>query len=691
MHLHPTLVVPVSPVVLSFLQDLRSAWAARGGPLLDALEVEPDPRQLTRGLTRLLSQERVLQLRRQGHHIDSAVTIVILADAHQPHSVALLDHLRALHTSGEWAGLEVRVHLVLLLPDVTQPPPEAWAQAAEHLKLLAPDPGHQPVTRVWPVSMRNRVDLFLHEPRHLLPYVQHFVELCVHGTDLIQLQEPEGLDWAALGAVRLQLGTPRTTAFQTLLSALPHHSDGPAPTLPAAPHLYTLGHDDTAHRAQDRQLEQLLDPLNDPLPYALGEQALQTGLPHLVTAEAALRTAETEWTARLLEAAAPFDDLYGQGGKRSRLRRLQGHGPGHPDQLRLEQALAEVDSALAALTAEEFAQREAGSESVERRTALQQTITVTREQLRTLPDPPPRRGCLTGWFTWKRKRSDVEDTPPPPDRVTLTRTLSLAEAELAALNQTDQQRRTLWAARHRAWRHAHTLTGAFTREHAAATALLRRVHDNLPDVHTTRPDEPLVMTAARPVTFHDTAIRDVLSSAYRRGLAGALLAGSRADVQTAFEEGVSDLLATLDTLPPPDLNEDYWAAALLASSPRIVSHSHPDQTLAFHLVGELDDLPLASHYTRDQAWYPHETLLLQRLSPLTPDGLLGLDPPFIPDLLTGTVGDDPPAATVAADQALVPSPAAQDTDQPSPPPSPTPTPSSTERPNPALDALFEAL
>ncbi|MFC4427128.1 hypothetical protein [Deinococcus navajonensis] len=701
MQLHPTLLVPLSPIVVPLLPALRAAWAARGGPLLDALEIQPDPKQLTRGLTRLLAQDRVLQLRRQGYRTDSAVTLVIVADAHQSQSVALLDHVRALQAGGDWAGLELRVHLLLLLPDVSQPPPEAWEQARRHLEMLAPDAEHQPVTRIWPVSMRNRVDLFLHEPRHLLPYLQHFVELCVHGTDLVALKDPQGLDWAALGAARLQLGTPRTEALQAVLTELRQLTVGsepalpPPPTLPDAAAADGAAPDDALHHA-DRQLEGLLAPLDEPLPYALGEQALQAGLPRLAAVEAALRVASADWAERQLHAASPFDDLYGQGGKRARLRRLRRRDEPSPDQGRLEQALRPVDEALETSDAIDFAQRDAGEHAARRLQALRIEVSELQDQLKRAPEPPPAKpsGCLGGWFTWPWKRRlatpDTEGTEPTtapvaPDRVGLSRSLVMATAELETLEADRQRRHVLWAARLRTWRYSRALAQALEREQAAASLLLRRVLDRLPGPPATSSDEPLVLTAPRPTTFEPAAVQQVLKAAYTRGLAQVLEAGPGTAVEAALEATADDLLGALGRLPAPDLSEDYWAAALLASSPRVVSRSHPDQALAFHLIGELDDLPLASHYTRDRRWYPHETLLLQRLSPLTPDQLLGLDPPVLAETFDSAEPDWSAASPENQGQALredapfvvgAVAATAQTT---------------TDRINPELDALFEAL
>ena len=89
-------------------------------------------------MRRLLAHERVVGLRRQGITLDAALNIIWLAEAHD---ALLPDNLHTLMmlTRGAVAeGTECRLHLVVLLPDLTGPPDEGWKTARQVLRRLEP-------------------------------------------------------------------------------------------------------------------------------------------------------------------------------------------------------------------------------------------------------------------------------------------------------------------------------------------------------------------------------------------------------------------------------------------------------------------------------------------------------------------------------------------------------------------------
>ncbi|WP_448376980.1 hypothetical protein, partial [Fervidobacterium sp.] len=170
-----------------------------------ALEVV-GPKEVERGLVALLSQGRQLELKRKGLEPDPALTLVVLAEAEREGLLDFLDALRGESQRGPWAGMELRLHLVLFL---------FGPEGLEVLKALPPDPGFQPPTRVWPVSRWGRNGLYLPREEHLSVWVQHFVEALV--ASRAPLQPEKGLDWVGLGIARLELERPSPGALVPLL------------------------------------------------------------------------------------------------------------------------------------------------------------------------------------------------------------------------------------------------------------------------------------------------------------------------------------------------------------------------------------------------------------------------------------------------------------------------------------------
>ncbi|MGC8905252.1 MAG: hypothetical protein ACP5OL_09065, partial [Thermus sp.] len=193
---HPTLLVAFPGLAETLVRAAKPLWTARLGPRALALEAV-GPKEAERGLVALLSQGRQLELKRRGLEPDPALTLVVLAEAEREGLLEFLDDLRAKSQRGPWAGMELRLHLVLFL---------LGPEGLEALKALPPDPGLEPPTRVWPVSRWGRNGLYLPREEHLSVWVQHFVEALV--ASRAPLQPEKGLDWVGLGIARLELERP---------------------------------------------------------------------------------------------------------------------------------------------------------------------------------------------------------------------------------------------------------------------------------------------------------------------------------------------------------------------------------------------------------------------------------------------------------------------------------------------------
>ncbi|GGM16640.1 hypothetical protein [Deinococcus aerophilus] len=692
--LHPTLLTAFPGTAQQLLPDLQAHWKTRPGPLLAALEVSAHPEDLTAALIRLLAQDRQLQLRRQGHRTDSAVTLVWLADAHDPGVGAAVQKLRGLLQHAEWAGLEVRLHLLLFLPDVARPDPHGWEQARAQLLELREDPDATPVTRVWPLSLRNRADLYLRAAQDLLPLLAHFVELCVHSGDVLNPAVPSGRDWAGLGLARMQLrGAPISEIAGQLWQLLREEQLGPLPPLPPAPEALQAvvdsvppgqGHhaDPWAQAAMQalrparEQLERQLSQLDSLLPWEYGREALLRGLPHLQEAHVRLRAAVKRSGEALDAAVAPFDDVAGVGGKRARLRRINarlnvGRSVDEHELDRLNDALAPVDDALGEHNAQAFLDME--REVAERRSRVQRwsdQLSELREELAALPEPPPAPppGCVGGLLRLLRR------VPPPPEppqvlqRRTLERRVTALYADLQREHAQLTARRLRWDNQLMVYRLALAYHEAVRHESERADQALAHLQALTAETARTENDQPLVITATREQHIPPEALREEARALLRQGLGELFWDDDVDEARSRVRDAGLRLREEHRSPQLHDLDENLWATALLAAAPRVVSRSTPSQQLTFTLLGAVNPVPLASHYTAHDTWFPDETLLVQMLWPLHPDQLLILD------------GTSTPLAAVS-------SPSLDDVL----PQEVTPMPSHDERHNPALDELFATL
>ncbi|MBB6099675.1 hypothetical protein HNR42_003133 [Deinobacterium chartae] len=640
MRLHPTLftVFPGTPVTL--LGELRAVWAARPGPLLQVLEVLEHPQPLTPALRRLLDQGRALALQQGGHSCDTALTLVWLAEAHDSQLLPALQALQVMLDTPDWAGLELRLHLLLLLPDVCGAPQHTDAARAT-LEALAPDDHSWPLTRVWPISARNRSDLFLSRPSDLTPLIAAFVERTVLGDAPLYSTAPAGRDLAALGACRIETaGLPAHVITQALWGTLLECRLAPAPALPAPP---LVPPDDAGPEAYET-LEQELLALEETLPWEYGRAALLGGLAHLNDAVRVLDEAYVRAAAALEEALAPFDALFGASGKRARLKRLdermrRGRDVDEAEVRRLRAALEPIDEALASEHLEALLERDMDVTAMRRRVEeAREKAAELRAALAALPEaqPPQPRGCLT---FWQRSKPDPNAAQRNQLEMRLERAQAEEKAAREALQAAERRYRRALLTQRAARAYHDAVNGERQRLRVAQTNLQAFVVSGGPEGTS----QPLVLSLPQrkplPPELLERHARALIASGYAELFWDGDLAEAKARLTDAARALRGDL-----PLDPPDLADDaLWITALRASAPRIVARNAAAQHLSTLLIGEAPLPPIERDLWTDPDGFPGEVLLLQVLQNLQPADLLGLDAPAVPTTEPGPEAEDPPA------------------------------------------------
>lgn len=710
MNVHPTVVVASGELGAEALRTLLPLWRRRLGPAWPALEVVEAQGLglLEAALGRLLDHERVVQLQLSGHSLGQAVNLVWVVEAHHPGLPGDLTDLAAEARESLQAGRELRLHLVLLLPDLFALTAEETDVARQNMDLLRPDPLAAPATRVWPQSLRNRADLHLRAPQQLFPLIQHLVEACVRSHFPFHPTQPRGRDWAGLGLCRLEAAPPSAYALaQQLWDVLRETSLGetglPAPpavgpsgegwTPPAVPERKNcLNHPEwgidlvweTARtelrEAYRAQVDEAAFPFEPTLPLEAAREALLLGLPALGQLEARLAAALGEAGAGLGAALEPFDELFGLRGRRDRLRRLElraeaGRPVPEGELTELRSRLAELDALLEeprleAILAQDPLVREASQRLREARSRFEDNRRRWNEQLEQPRPAPPRvplwRRLLGLLFPPLRPRPAKEEAEDLAK--TRKRLCDAAWAELAAgyaQHQAVAQQERLWLERWARYRLLRVYRDALARELERCEAVRRLAEQFAPPDEPPAARHPLVLrfeapyTVARPELEHRSRqlIREgVLEYLWDRDLQGLadrlLLEGERIAAGLRLPD-ISELM-----------DGEAWGAAMLASAPRVMAHHRPDHEAHGFLLGAVRPTRWLEPLTQQADWLPGEGVLFRFVHPLAPEQLI------IADHLYGAGLEEAP-----------------------PPPGLEPAPSASappdERPNPLLEAIFD--
>jgi len=646
---HPTLLVAFPGLAETLVRAARPLWAERLGPRALALEVV-GPKDVARGLVALLFQGRQLGLKRKGLEPDPALTLVVLAEAEREGLLDFLDALREESQRGPWAGMELRLHLVLFL---------LGPEGLEVLKALPPDPGFQPPTRVWPVSRWGRNGLYLPREEHLSVWVQHFVEALV--ASRAPLQPEKGLDWVGLGIARLELERPSPGALVPLLwEAVKGVRIGPTPALPPPPsRRFAPGPPPkpperkscTEHPGWDAHLspwkaylkeevlraaqagEEALFALDTPTPYALGRQALLVGLPALTEAlarlEAAAKAAEEERKG-LLEL---LDRAAGVAEKRARLRRLRSRR-GRPERedleeeaRALERELEPVDQAIGEGDAAFFLRGDPEAREAEARLAELAHRFQENE---------------------KRWKSELEDRPPPPapswERRLRGILVRLRLARPQADLPTEETRKTLcdraWKLLHEAWAeeekrtrrylhyeailHRFTLLTeylkALSRERERALRVKALAEAFAPTSQA--PEEnPLVVRIPKPTLPGHPRLQEAARLLVKEGALEALWDGDPQGLEGRLWETAERLAAELSDVQLSRPQEELWSTLVAAAAPRVLARHWPEHRQYAYVLGKTPGMRWGEVYDQEN-WLPGESVLLRLVFPLAPDHLL---------------------------------------------------------------------
>ncbi|PYE51976.1 hypothetical protein DES52_11322 [Deinococcus yavapaiensis KR-236] len=669
MRLHPTIVVAFEGTPHRLLPSLECAWQEREGLLRESLEVTRSPEALTRALRALLSQERLLSLRRRGHVVDRAVTLVWLADAHDEHLMSHVNRLPTTLEQADWAGLEVRLHVLLLLPDVAASTPEQWTHAKANVSRLEASETAVPVTRVWPLSLRNQADLYLQHPEDLAPLAQHFVELCVLSDVPLGRVTPNGRDWAALGMCALHAhSAPESELITRLWSSLWPPSNDALPSVALPPDVpdATLpapdASDDDAHaerawrdalttalRAPRQFVDEHLARYDEPLPWEYGRIALQQSPARLADMAARLDHA-LDVTARQVDAVVDeCDRAGGVEGHRARLRRLlarqrRGRAVDDATVTRLTALLADVDSALASHDATWFVTHD----DTARRARTQLTVLEERRaallaNLAALgPSTPEPQGCLAFLlrpFTRRQRRARAERER---QRDALQRCLRALRRERhehfgSVARATWQWERTLLRYRVRL---AHL--EALQHERARLTETQRALRRATERPLSPPAPHPLRLHVTTPDAVPTVEVAAAAEALRHHGLVELLWDGDVDDVHARLAHTAADLRRA-HHVNVTAFTEDVWAAAQLAAAPRVAAHDRPGQQVTFAVLGNAAPPPLPGPAWTSPTWFAGEVLLLQVLEPLGPDQLLGLNGGASPST-TAEPNDVPPPA-----------------------------------------------
>ncbi len=210
MELHPTIIVASGGTATELVSSLVEDWHATLGDAAEvvAFAVPAEFDKWGQAIREIHDVLTVARLQRLGHWIDPAINGVWLAELHDPELPRLLSSLEKGMQSGLTQGRELRLHMLLLLPDLFDASPHEQELASAHIELLRPTKNASFTMRVWPLSVRSRADLYIHDAKDLLPLVQYFIEACLLRSFPLHPDGRDSIDWAGLGCSVFAIGKP---------------------------------------------------------------------------------------------------------------------------------------------------------------------------------------------------------------------------------------------------------------------------------------------------------------------------------------------------------------------------------------------------------------------------------------------------------------------------------------------------
>jgi hypothetical protein len=688
---HPTLVVAFPGLAQSLVGEVEPLWRTRLGKKILALEVT-HPEALVSSLQALLDQSRLLELKRAGLDLDPALTLVVLAPADPDQLFPHLKGAEAVLKEDPWAGMEVRIHLVLFV---------RGPESLQALEALPPDPGHPIPTRVWPLSLWSRNGLRLPKEEHLKTCIQHFVEALV--LTQAPLQPSKGRDWMGLGIARLELEQPDpailvpkiweaiqgvrlgpsprvpTPSAEALRAALAPHASQPPP-LPerksCEAHPPWLGEAWQARREKLRDaaaeaVESLLLPLEAQTPFDLGRKALLGGVPNLVATLEELDKALSKTSARKNEVLEILNQTAGTADKWARLRRLKARrerrgltGASLEGEIqKLESELEEVRKALEDGDTQFFLERDPkAKEATQRLRSLEEEFKENHG--RWNENLPHKEPPLPWWrrLFWRKPLSLSEETVHLRKRLCDKAWHLLQEAQEAEQELTERQVHFLLLLKELSLVQEHL--EALKRERNRAQQALSQLESFTPP--SASPEEnPLVLRVSQELPSDHPQLRAAALELVQEGVLEAFWDGDVSEVKETLRETAERLAERLGPRPLREIPEELWSTLVAAAAPRVLVRNWPEHHQFAYVLGPTSGRRWGESYEAEP-WFPGESVLMRMVYPLYSEHLLA---DFAPSLHEARTSEGPPPTS------------------PLPPPGPGSEPG-IRRDNPLLDELL---
>jgi len=654
--IHPTVLVAFPGLAEALVRVAEPLWQERLGPKALALEVAR-PDSLDGALVSLLAQPRQLELRRKGYDPDPALTLAVIASGDEAGLPGFVEKLEQKISNGPWAGMELRLHLVLFLRE------------PENLAHFPPNPDHHPPTRVWPVSRWARNGLYLPKEEHLAVWVQHFVEALV--ASQAPLQPEKGRDWVGLGIARLEMEQPNPqTLVPILWEAIRQVELGVPPEVPPPPpwafqptppparpertscdaHPNWSNPNWDRYRQEQRAaaslaVEQALLPLESPAPYELGRQALLLGLPALPKSlnglKKAIQRAEDE-RATLLET---LDKTAGVAEKRARLNRLRARiqrgGLGGREDLQqeirtLQKALEPVDQALEEGNVAFFLQHDPEAQQASRELAtLEEWFQNNRERWeKEVDNPPPPSNRPKQWTQWFTNRLRPATPPESGSEMASIRKRLCGNAwhllqEAHPQQERLTQRHLFFGEVLDRFAMVNRYLEALKREQERAKRALTLAKGFVPSrVHPE--DNPLVVRIPQHVPSTHPKVRAAAHYLVKEGALEAFWDNDLKGFENRLWEVARWLAKRLGPVQLSTPDELLWSTLVVAGAPRVLVHNWPEHRQYAYVLGPNPKARWGEAYDQE-SWLPGEGILFRMVFPLTPEQFLEGTTPLTPE------------------------------------------------------------
>lgn len=637
---HPTLLLPFQSA-RGLVEPLYGVWGKRLGPQAKALE-KALPEGWQEGLWRLLDQNRLLALRRQGFPPDPALTVVLLSSPLDEDLEEVLGALEAFFLGGESRGVEARLHLVLLLRT-----PEEFQAAAR----FPPDPNHPLPSRVWPLALWNRRGAHLPREEHLQTWIQHFVEALL--LTQAPLQPARGRDWVGLGIASMIRAQPQAQELvPELWKAILGSGEGeptpfclpspprpsPKPRYPSRPERkdcltypeWQGPHWEEACRQwrseEEAALEEALLPLESPSRFPCVEEALMRGPKALEAILSALQEAQRAVQEKLDRILEDLDEGLGLTGERARFRRLKarkerGQAVDPEEFARLEALFQELDAALGEGRLEVLLARDREARGLEEALdQLERELAEGREaweaQMEPSPSPKPQ-----GF--WARLRDRFFPRPVPVSAPSLRKRLC---DQAWSILQEAHDRHAAYAAKLERYAQirkdfvfVRALLLALAEEEARIREGLERIQGFVPKTPP-RPTNPLVVQLPGPKPPL-AAYRQEARRLLEEGILELLWDGEdpRA-LEEMLLEGARRLVAHAPPPGPLNPSPEAWTLLVEAAIPQVPVRTWPEHRAYAYVLGNAQGMRWGEPYG-EEPWREGEVVLLRMLYPLVPEDL----------------------------------------------------------------------